>query len=285
MTLSIRMGRADDARECGRICYAAFTAVASAHNFKPDFPTADICTDIVGMMLDHPGYQGIVAQINDKIVGSNFLDETNSIAGIGPVTVDHVIQDRGVGGRLMRAVMEHAASQHAAGVRLVQAGYHSRSLALYSKLGFDGREHLCCVQRPAIRQAAEGYGVRDAGAADVAAFNALCERVHGTRRDGEVRDTVQHGVARVVERGGRVSGYTTGVAFFGHSSGETTNDLAALIGTAESFAGPGFLLPSRNGRLLRWCLIKGLRITQSMTLMTIGLYNEPVGAYLPSVSY
>jgi hypothetical protein len=37
--------------------------------------------------------------------------------------------------------------------------------------------------------------------------------------------------------------------------------------------------------LFRWCLTNGLRVVEPMTLMTIGLYNEPVGAYLPSVSY
>ena len=29
----------------------------------------------------------------------------------------------------------------------------------------------------------------------------------------------------------------------------------------------------------------GLRLVHQMTLMTIGLYNEPSGAYLPSVLY
>jgi hypothetical protein len=58
-----------------------------------------------------------------------------------------------------------------------------------------------------------------------------------------------------------------------------------LIGAAPAFAGPGFFVPTRNGELMRWCLNEGLRIVQPMTLMTIGLYNEPVGAYLPSVFY
>jgi hypothetical protein len=39
-----------------------------------------------------------------------------------------------------------------------------------------------------------------------------------------------------------------------------------------------------NGELMRWCLGQGLRITTQGTLMTIGLYNEPVGADLPSIS-
>jgi hypothetical protein len=49
--------------------------------------------------------------------------------------------------------------------------------------------------------------------------------------------------------------------------------------------GPGILVPTRNGALFRWCLDNGMRLVQQMTLMTIGLYNEPSGAYLPSVIY
>ena len=48
---------------------------------------------------------------------------------------------------------------------------------------------------------------------------------------------------------------------------------------------PGLLLPSRNGELLRWCMEHGLRINQPLTLMTLGLYNEPAGPYLTSVLY
>jgi hypothetical protein len=59
----------------------------------------------------------------------------------------------------------------------------------------------------------------------------------------------------------------------------------ALIGAASVFAGSGILVPLRNGALFQWCLGHGLRVVQVMTLMTTGLYNEPAGAYLPSVLY
>lgn len=109
--------------------------------------------------------------------------------------------------------------------------------------------------------------------------------MHGASRDGEVRDALARNAVSVAERGGRITGYTTGIAFFGHSVGETTDDLKALIAAAKMFAGPGCLVPSRNGALLRWCLAQGLRVTQPLTLMTMGLYNEPCGAYLPSILY
>jgi hypothetical protein len=82
-----------------------------------------------------------------------------------------------------------------------------------------------------------------------------------------------------------MTGYATVVGFFGHAVGETNEDVQALIGAAKEFAGPGFLMPTRNGELFRWCLKAGLRVTEPMTLMSAGLYNNPAGAFLPSILY
>jgi hypothetical protein len=73
--------------------------------------------------------------------------------------------------------------------------------------------------------------------------------------------------------------------FFTHAVGETNQDLKALIGAARVFAGPGFLVPTQNYDLFAWCLAKGLRLVMPMTLMSIGLYCEPDGAWLPSIVY
>src|SRR5919107_976759 len=89
----------------------------------------------------------------------------------------------------------------------------------------------------------------------------------------------------VVEHDGRITGYTTGIGFFGHTVGESNEDLKALIGAASEFSGPGFLLPTRNGEVLRWCLERGQRIVQPMTLMSVGLYKDPAGTFMPSVLY
>jgi hypothetical protein len=75
------------------------------------------------------------------------------------------------------------------------------------------------------------------------------------------------------------------IGFFGHSVGETNDDLKALTCAAEEFAGPGFHVPSRNTELIRWCLDLGLRIRQPMTLMSIGPYQKPTGAFIPSVIF
>jgi predicted N-acetyltransferase YhbS len=285
MGLTIREAAPGDATECGRICYEAFKAIAEAHNFPPDFPNTESAVGMLSMMIANPGFHGAVAELDGKIVGSNFLDERNPISGVGPISIDPRAQNHGIGGRLMRAVMERSERKGFAGIRLVQSGYHSRSLSLYSKLGFDVREHLSCMQGNAIGGSIPGCTVRAAAERDLDSCAALCLRVHGYNRTGELRDSIRQGSATVVERAGRITAYATAIAIFGHAVAETNDDLQALIAAAEAFGGPGILIPSRNGPLMRWCLGKGLRMVFSMTLMTMGLYNEPAGPYLPSVLY
>jgi hypothetical protein len=127
--------------------------------------------------------------------------------------------------------------------------------------------------------------VRTATAADEAACNALCLRVHGHTRAGEVGGSIADGKAKVVERLGRITAYTTGVHYFGHSVAETNDDLAALIAAAGEIGTPGILVPLDNGDLFRWCLARGLRVFFVVNLMAIGLFQEPRGAYLPSGGY
>ena len=285
MDIMIREATPADAEICGRICYDAFKTISEAHGFPPDFPAPEVPTGLLTRMIADPKFYGVVAEIDGRVVGSNFLDERNTIAGVGPITVDPAVQNHAVGRRLMDAVHERAAASNFAGVRLIQAGFHTRSLSLYAKLGYDVREHLACMQGNALNISIEGHVVRPAAEADIEACNHVCRQVHGHDRAGELRDAIARGNATVVEHDGRVTGYATIVGFFGHAVGETNANVKALIGAAKEFAGPGFLLPTRNGELFRWCLTNGLRVTQPMTLMSRGLYNEPAGAFLPSILY
>jgi len=283
--IKLRSGTPEDAEICGRICYNAFKTISEAHGFAPDFPAPEVAIGVLTSLLENPKFYSVVAEIGGRIVGSNFLDERNSIAGVGPITVDPTVQNRAVGRRLMDAVHERASEKNFAGVRLIQAGFHTRSLSLYAKLGYDVREHLACMQGDALGVSIEGHLVRPAVETDFEACNRVCRQVHGHDRGGELRDATAKGSATVVEHAGRITGYATVIGFFGHAVGETNKDVKALIGAAKEFAGPGFLLPTRNGDLFRWCLSNGLRITEPMTLMSKGLYNEPAGAFLPSILY
>lgn len=285
MEIKLRPGAPEDANECGRICHDAFAAIANQHRFPPDIPSVQAGQGLVSMLLSHPGFYSVVAEMDGIIAGSNFLDERAQIAGVGPITVDPEVQNKQIGRKLMIDVMERAQQRGFPGVRLLQVAYHNRSLSLYAKLGFEIREPISTMQGASFTVEIPGATVRAAAESDIQGCNRLCQRVHGHHRGGELADAIGQGTAKVVERSGRISGYSSLLGYFGHSVGETNEDLKALIGSGAGFAGPGFLLPSRNGELLRWCLDHGLRVVQPITLMTVGLYNEPAGAYLPSILY
>ena len=284
-SIAIRRAKPEDAQVCGQVCFDAFYGISTKHGFPPDFPSPDVAVGLLSMMFSHPGFYCVVAESGGRMVGSNCLDERSAIAGLGPNTVDPSFQDRGVGRKLMEAVLVRARERNFPGVRLLQSAFHNRSLALYSRLGFVAREPVSVMQGPPLRKRIEGSSVRPVRASDVEHCNRLCMQVHGHDRAGELADAMKGGTAVVVERHERITGYATVLAFLGHAVAETNLDLQALIASAESFAGPGIIVPTRNSDLFRWCLENGLRVVQPMTLMTLGLYNEPAGAHLPSVLF
>ena len=274
-----------DWQECGRICYEAFATVAIRHGFPPDFPSVEAAALPIRQLINHPHNYGVVAERDGRILGSSFLDERSMISAIGPVSVDPTSQDGGVGRALMQAMIARAADRHAQGVRLVQIAYHNRSMSLYASLGFDVRATFAAMHGEPFRLAMPGYAVRAATPDDAVACNDLCVRVHGFDRAEELGEAIVCGTARVVERLGRVTGYTTAISYFSHSVAETNDDLIALIGAAEGFGKPGFLVPLDNAQLFRWCLTRGLRVFFVTNLMTTGIYQQPRGAYMPSVGF
>jgi predicted N-acetyltransferase YhbS len=284
-TIRIRRATPEDAAVAGRICYDAFAGINRAHGFPPDIPAPADAIGLLQMLFASQDRYCLVAESEGRIVGSNCLDERGTIAGLGPITVDPTVQNGSIGRQLMVAMLERSRERGRAGVRLLQSAFHNRSLSLYAKLGFDAREPMSLMQGPPIKRAVEGFAVRSAHQSDLDACSILCERVHGHNRAGELRDAIAHGTAVVVERHKRVTGYASLIGFFGHAVAESDADLQAMIAAADSFAGPGLIVPTRNSRLFRWCLANGLRVMQPLTLMSVGLYNEPDGAYLPSILY
>ena len=285
MNVTLRPGTAADAERCGEICYNAFKAVADQHNFPPDFPSQEVARGLLDRLLANPGFYSVVAEFDGTIVGSNFVDERSTMAGLGPITVDPAVQNRAVGRQLMQNALDRVKQRAFPGVRLLQAAYHNRSLSLYARLGFVAREPLSTMQGPALGVHIPGYSTRSATELDLVTCNEICAKVHGHDRAGELRYAIKDTTATVVEHAGRIVGYSSSIAFFGHAVAETNEGLKALIGAAPAFGGPGFLVPTRNAELFLWCLEHGLRVVQPMTLMSIGLYNEPAGAFLPSILY
>lgn len=285
LSLKLRTGSPVDAQTCGEICYQAFDLISAQHNFSSDFATVEQAQELIFQLFDRSDIYAVVAEVGGQIVGSNFLWEERFVAGVGPLTVAPSSQNAAIGRHLMAAVLDRAMQQGFSSVRLVQAAFHNRSLALYTKLGFDVREPLVSIQGQALGLKFPGYLVRLATADDLAACNRLCRQVYGFDRERELARAVRQVTATVVEHDNRIAGYATSIGFFGHAVGTSNEELKALIGAATSFTGQGFLLPTRNSQLLRWCLQQGLRIVQPMNLMSFGSYDRPTGAFLPSILF
>jgi GNAT superfamily N-acetyltransferase len=289
--LRLRPGIIDDAKEIGTIIFEAFSEIADKHGFPREFPTVDIGINVASSFLSNPAFYSVVAEDTkgggNKIIGSNFLDErSNIVAGVGPITIDPKFQNKGAGRQLMSNVMERARSKKYPAIRLLQASYHNRSLALYTSLGFDVREPISTMQGNPISAVIPGRSVRVATESDLESCNAICKAIHGHDRNGELKDSIKQGMAKVVLHGEKITGYTTGMTYFNHSVGFTNDDLKAFIASETvCYGGPGILIPARNAELFRWCLDNDLRLVHQLTLMTIGMYNEPAGYYMPSILY
>jgi hypothetical protein len=70
MSIVLRPGTAADAAACGTICYEAFKAICTEHNFPPDFPSPEVASGVLSMLLTHPRFYSVVAEGEGRIVGT-----------------------------------------------------------------------------------------------------------------------------------------------------------------------------------------------------------------------
>ena len=287
MDITIRPAAASDTEACGRIIYEAFKCIADRHRFPPDFPTVEAGVQLATSFINHPAIFGVVAEYEGRVVGSNFLDERDSIRGLGPITVDPLVQERGLGRRLMEAVLERG--RGAAGIRLLQDSFNVLSVSLYASLGFDVSEPILVMRGKPKSKPPSGVEVRPLKDEDLSECAALCKKVHGFDRVNELRDALQLFSPYVAMREGRLVAYASAPTFWplNHGVAETEEDMKALLlGAGAVNEEPlSFLLPVRQANFFRWCLSEGLRVIKPMTLMVMGDYQEPNGCYFVSVLY
>ncbi|HUN97087.1 MAG TPA: GNAT family N-acetyltransferase [Bradyrhizobium sp.] len=287
MNIAIRPATDMDANACGRICFAGFRAVNERHGYPLSFPSVEVATERMANFIRHPSVFGVVAECDARIVGFNFLSERDPIRSVGPIVVDPAVQARGVGRKLMEAVLERARS--ARGVRLLQDTFNVQSLSLYAGLGFEARDIFVVLSGKSQAAPSPDWDIRPMTEPDVTGCDSLHERVHGYTRTNELRDALATGAPIVALMNGRVRAYMTAPTTWlaNHGVAETENDMQALLLAAPRIAKQpvSFQMPVRRASLFRWCLNQGYRAIKPQTLMTIGEYREPQGSYFPSVSY
>lgn len=287
MNINIREIRSDDAAEAGRIIYEAFAGVSTAHGFEPDFPSVEVATGFASMWLAHPKVSGFAAEIDGQFVGSNFLTEYDPIRSVGPITVDPKVQASGIGRKLMQAVIDRG--RDAIGIRLLQAAFNTRSMSLYTSLGFDVKEPIAMMTGKPKGDVSPKTEVRPMTSDDLSECNDLCGRVHGVSRRGDIELALAHFTPFVAVRAGHIVAYATTVSAWAlnHGVAETEQDMFdLLIGASKQLDKEvSFLLPTRQANFHRWALAAGLRMSMPMTLMTMGEYKEPTSCYFTSVLY
>ena len=284
--MELREPTPEDAPALAQIVFDAFGEIHDRHRFERDFPALEIARGVIDNWIAHPSVWGVVAEADGGLLGSNFLDERDPIRGVGPITIAPAGQNVGVGRRLMEAVIERG--KDAPGIRLLQDGFHMRSLCLYESLGFDVKEPVAVTRGEPRSAPVDGVEVRRMVDTDLDECSALCERVHGFTRTNELRDAARLSAAFVALRDGRITAYVSNPMLWPMSHGVGTSDddmTALLLGAAAQLDGPiAFLVPLRSP-LFRWSISEGLRLVKPMNVMAMGDYAEPRGAWFPSVLY
>ena len=285
MQTVIRDAVPSDAESCGGIMHEAFGGLAKRHGFPSDFPSIDAAVGLARALIDNDRVFGVVAEVDGRVIGSNFLSESDPVRGVGPITVDPKAQGIGIGRCLMRAVLDRA--NGAFGVRLLQDSFNTGSLALYASLGFEVREPVLVMSGRPEGVPPAGTAVRPMNDGDIEACDALYVRAHGVSRRGEVVDALRSLGPLVADRQGRVTAYMTAPGFWlaNHGVADSNDDMEALILGAAAVAPVSFLLPIRQAILFRWCLDRGMKGVKPMTLMSRGDYRQPDRPYMPSVFY
>jgi ribosomal protein S18 acetylase RimI-like enzyme len=274
----IRPVERGDVAACSLVEWAAFGATSSPEASRR----------LIERLVGHPGVYGVVADRGGAIVGLCFLYEHDPIRAVGPLAVAPAAQGRGVGRRLMETVLARA--EGAAGVRLTQAPHNAAAFALYASLGFEVKEPLAILSGRFRSPPPAGSSARPMREEDLPAAAALCERVHGFARTGDLREALAtKGEPMVLERDGRIVAYASHrrLGDGAHGLAEAEADLRALLLGLAPPRGARLTIftPTRQASQLRWCLDEGLRVGVPLTLMAKGEYRQPRGAYFPSSWY
>ena len=290
MTMSVEITRAlpDHVPAIARVMFAAFDAVSRRHGFEPEVFAPEVAVGMASAFVHRPDIWGVVAIDGGEVVGHNFVQLTDAVAGVGPICVDPDRQCGGVGRWLMTAVIDHTLAHHGRQIRLVQEAFNMASLGLYTSLGFDVKEPVVIMSVPPQPDDA----CRPLLATDVDEADALCVAVQKVSRRNELLGMIAKGPAMDCVpngrwRGGELAGFVV-PGFFGFGAAKTAEDLIAASRAAVARLPPPLrriILPTRNGELLREAMRQGLRSVKVGQLMAIGPYEQPAGFWAPSIAY
>lgn len=153
----IRAMKRTDLEEVGALLFRAFHQGAVKHGYAPRIGSKEEGLAWAWALFRYGSPEILVAHVDDRLAGVCGLYRRGAHGGIGPVAVDPAWQGRGVGSRLMAALLERAAGLES--VRLFQEAFNPASFSLYYGLGFEPvSELLDLTAEPREGRGAAGGG-------------------------------------------------------------------------------------------------------------------------------
>jgi GNAT superfamily N-acetyltransferase len=284
MALELVPATAEEIPALSRICHEAFSALHDRFGIERDIPDVAVGEMIVSQVVKRPDYTGVMAVLDGRVVGSNFLLQADEVAGVGPITVDPAVQSKGIGRALMQWVIDEARRREIRQTRLFQEALNTTSISLYTSLGFDWRDSAALMQaRPA---ATEDPTVRAVTAEDLPAIAELSRSAYGFSRENDAARLIEWqvpGLLRVLD--GRPVGYLF-ATLFGHAGAINDETLFALTGQAALRLPPPlarFICPMARPGFYRQALAAGNRTLKLLSYMSLGEYIAPGGSHFPSI--
>lgn len=282
---------AEYAEQAGQIAYEAFKDIAEKHGFDPAFPSPEFATLVVRLLIQTESVNSYLYLDGGEPAAINFGDERDEVVGVGPVAVALKHQGKGLGRAVMEALLESAERGGFRSVRLLQAAYNMISFSLYAALGFEVKDTLAnFAGSPGSGEAPVDH-VRDGGAEDFDALDALCRQVLHYSRRHDIERMAMFAPPVVVERQGRIVAYACRFpgeeAVLGHGVAVDAQAMRDLLIGAHRIAGTPlrFSMPVSQAETVRWCLATGMRLKEIDTYMVRGDYEPPAGLWFPSAFY
>ena len=284
MALELVPATEEEIPTLSRICHEAFSELHDRFGIERDIADAAVGEMIISQVVKRPDYTGVMALLDGKVVGSNFLVQADEVAGVGPITVDPAVQSKGIGRALMQWVIDEARRREIRQTRLFQEALNTTSLSLYTSLGFDWRDSAALMQ--ALPAEEEDPTVRPVTTEDLPAIAELSRSAYGFSRAGDAARLIEWqvpGFVRVLD--GRPVGYHF-ATLFGHAG---AIDDEILIGLASQAARhlpaplARYICPMGRLGFYRKALAAGHRTVKMLSYMSLGEYIAPDGPHFPSI--
>jgi GNAT superfamily N-acetyltransferase len=286
MTIELVEASREHLDEISKIAYDAFQKLSERHGFPPDFPNSQSARPVFELLVQRSDYFGLVALVDKKPVGSNFVLKSDQVAAIGPLSVEPKFQAHGIGRLLMSGLIAHVSMRKFNDIRLLADSHNVGAIALYTSLGFVVRDFVALIHTSP--SPVRDPTVRKMMPSDLPAINQLSKNHYKTSRYNEMVNSAQYGFTIYIrERDGRPTGYLL-PGLIGHSCAETTEDTIALMSEAARVVIPSFrkyLCPMSEPDLLQNSIKAGWKIEKLLTYMSLGKYEHPTSVWTPSACY